>query len=318
MADGNSTPKGCVYQAKCVATGKSYVGKTISGLVIRKRRHFNDAAKGARYPFARALKKYGREAFAWSVLYRSNDNQVLIDKEKECIALLQTKVPLGYNITEGGEGTTGRVCSSETRAKMSRSNRGRQVTAEQREQLRLANLGKKATPETKAKMSRVRKGRPISEQHRLNISRGKKGRPRSKPRFSEKKSVWTKEHNKRLWARPEYRATMLAANTGRPMPPHVREKLLAVNLGRKASPETRQKMSESRRGKKRSPEAVAKGVATRMNNRRKTNANTIQRMATEDQGPLRQRELGDVCPQRISARSPQGAKDRQQVFLFTG
>ena len=62
------------------------------------------------------------------------------------------------NRTDGGQGPTGRPCSTETRAKRSEYWKGRPKTAEQKEKARIAQLGKKLTAETRAKMSATRQG----------------------------------------------------------------------------------------------------------------------------------------------------------------
>ena len=76
------------------------------------------------------------------------------------------------NFTDGGEGTSGRPTSYETRKKLSD-----------------ANKGQKRSEETCLRMSETHKGRKRSEEHRKKISESKKGRIR-KP-FSD-------EHRKKL------------------------------------------------------------------------------------------------------------------------
>jgi hypothetical protein len=81
------------------------------------------------------------------------------------------------NFTDGGEGTSGRICSDQTKLKMKAANSGRpgrklspeikkkisdakkgSIQSENaKEKLRVANRGKKLSPETKLKMSLARK-----------------------------------------------------------------------------------------------------------------------------------------------------------------
>lgn len=91
-------------------------------------------------------------------------------------------VGTGYltNNTDGGEGTSGHVMTTEhknkisrankgkkrtpeTRAKMSASFKGRKLSAEHVEMIQLRNTGRKASKETKAKMSAARIGKPRPE-----------------------------------------------------------------------------------------------------------------------------------------------------------
>lgn len=66
------------------------------------------------------------------------------------------------NLTDGGEGTTGRIHSDETKVK-----------------LRVAHTGKTASDETKAKMSAVRIGKMHTEQAKDKIRDAHTGRPKS-------------------------------------------------------------------------------------------------------------------------------------------
>ena len=74
---------------------------------------------------------------------------------------------LGYkltNMTNGGEGTTGRILSPESRNKIRVANSKRVVSVETREKLRVINTGKVLSDETKAKMSK-----PRTDEHKNNI-----------------------------------------------------------------------------------------------------------------------------------------------------
>jgi hypothetical protein len=62
------------------------------------------------------------------------------------------------NLTDGGEGTSGRKASPETRQKISQATKGNQ-----------RSLGRRHSPETRAKISRAKtgkKGKPLSRHHR--------------------------------------------------------------------------------------------------------------------------------------------------------
>jgi hypothetical protein len=52
-----------------------------------------------------AIKKYGRDAFEVSVLASGLDDDQAALVEKEMIRVYETKAPLGYNLTEGGQGS---------------------------------------------------------------------------------------------------------------------------------------------------------------------------------------------------------------------
>lgn len=95
---------GCVYCATCSVNGKQYIGKTKHDLNTRQTQHQNQASTKRRSLFHKALYKYGKNAFQWDVLFESNDELVLYQKERDFIKELKTIAPTGYNLTSGGDG----------------------------------------------------------------------------------------------------------------------------------------------------------------------------------------------------------------------
>lgn len=77
----------------------------------------------------------------------------------------------GYliNMADGGEGASGVVATSETRAKMSAARIGIVFSEEHRANLGKAHNGKVLTESTKAKMSKYRKGRPHHDEWNKNL-----------------------------------------------------------------------------------------------------------------------------------------------------
>ena len=73
------------------------------------------------------------------------------------------------NLTEGGEGVSGKIISESTRRKMSESCAGKNNH----------RFGKKVSEETRSKMSLAKKGKPghkLSEEHKQNISKSNIGK----------------------------------------------------------------------------------------------------------------------------------------------
>lgn len=58
--------------------------------------------------FCNAIKKYGWDNFEHDILFTGLSKEEACNKEKELIKFYSSKVPHGYNLTEGGEGTIGR------------------------------------------------------------------------------------------------------------------------------------------------------------------------------------------------------------------
>ena len=100
-----------------------------------------------------AIGKYGINAFEISVVEKCADNDELDYREKFWITKLNSKVPNGYNLTDGGDGVAGRPLSDEHRKKISK-----------------ANLGKKRSESTRKKMSECLKGHRVTEETRKKLS----------------------------------------------------------------------------------------------------------------------------------------------------
>ena len=100
---------------------KLYVGKA-ANLRIRTRQHINNLIRNKDdCPYLQnAWNKYGENDFKIYVLCECELNKC-VEKEKYYIKKLKAKVPNGYNLTDGGEGSPGRILSEEFIKKMSES-----------------------------------------------------------------------------------------------------------------------------------------------------------------------------------------------------
>ena len=90
------------------------------------------------------------------------------------------------NMTDGGEGALGLICSEESRLKMSKANKGEKNpnfgkthSEEVRQKISEAQKGKIISEETRKKMSKAQKGRTASEESRLKMSEAQKGKTHS-------------------------------------------------------------------------------------------------------------------------------------------
>lgn len=91
----------------CKTNGKSYIGKTKHTLKCRKKQHHSASKCGSNLLFHKAIRKYGRDNFKWEILFESDDDMVLYEKEMEYIETFCVLSPNGYNMTAGGEGYKG-------------------------------------------------------------------------------------------------------------------------------------------------------------------------------------------------------------------
>jgi group I intron endonuclease len=168
-----------IYKHTCIPTGRVYVGYTRKSVWSRWLSHVRDARKGSGFAFHRAIRKYGPDAFAHETLEVMHTFAGAQRAERIWIHRLNTMVPNGYNLTVGGDGTTGLRWSEESRRKRSESMRGRQFSREHIEMLRQLNTGRRATAEARRKMSEARKGKPLgpfTDEHKRHMSESRLGK----------------------------------------------------------------------------------------------------------------------------------------------
>lgn len=134
------------------------------------------------------------------------------------------------NLTDGGEGGSGRLVSEHTRKSLSERYTGRTLSEEQKNKLSKSHKGKTLTEEHKQKLSEARKGKRLSEQHKQKLSDARKGKyvGINSPIYGKK---FTEEHRKKISEKLK----------GRQSP----------TLGMPRSEETKRKISESKKGKPR-------------------------------------------------------------------
>lgn len=112
---------------------KVYVGKT-NDLAKRWLKHVRVAAgkrQKEKFYIHRAIAKYGKDNFVFSALQELVTEQECDLAEKYWIDYFQSKDKnYGYNLTEGGEGVSGRVVSEATRQKIREKAVGRKHTVE--------------------------------------------------------------------------------------------------------------------------------------------------------------------------------------------
>ena len=91
-----------IYKVKNKKNNKVYIGKTTKSLEDRKKAHYKNTIYGETN-FGRALKKYPKDTFEWSVLEEVKNKKNLDKKEMYYINQFDT-YNKGYNMTLGGEG----------------------------------------------------------------------------------------------------------------------------------------------------------------------------------------------------------------------
>ena len=113
---------GVVYLILNLVNGKKYVGQTTRTVEERFKEHATaDSAIG------RAIQKYGVENFRCGVIVICFSKAELDAQEIHYIAVLRSKAPTGYNLTDGGDGIQG--CPQEVRDKISATKTGQKLKA---------------------------------------------------------------------------------------------------------------------------------------------------------------------------------------------
>ena len=119
-----------------------YVGKTIRHYLDRKVDHIRAASSGSEYPVHRAIRKYGLERMKLTPQLKCEDEDTLLEYEKYLIVALKTRIEEGgYNLTDGGDGTSGSVRSVESKEKNRQAHLGRKHSEESKQINRELNSG---------------------------------------------------------------------------------------------------------------------------------------------------------------------------------
>lgn len=235
----------CVYEHRCKVSGKSYVGKTSKTAVQRWAEHVQHS-KTSGFPFHRAIRKHGADAFELIVHADGLTEADAYAMERDLIAKLGSKIPSGYNVTDGGEGNLGLRHSEEARKKISAALRQRvraPLSEETKEKLRQFNLGKTHSEETRSKLRALaavqHAENPISAESRQRAAeklRGFKhgdGARQNMSRSARAKAPIT----------DETRAKLSEALRNRKRDPETIRKIAAANTGRTFGEEARKNMS---------------------------------------------------------------------------
>ena len=243
---------GCIYLAWCEASQKGYVGFTFD-LDRRKMGHKRDAEDGSPLLFHNAIRKHGWDAFEWSILYEDDeesDREWMGWWERKFIKKLNTKMPNGYNMTDGGDGGAMEF-SEDHRRKISEKSREYWSDEKNRRKQSFTLTGLPKPEGFGEKVGKSQKGREVSLESRAKMSAAKKGKPG--PKHSEETKKMMSEKCKGRSFPPGALEKALAAlavsptrgMTGKKHSEKTKEKISKKHLGKKLSEETKKKISET-------------------------------------------------------------------------
>lgn len=143
-----------LYRILCSENGKVYVGYSSKSAEERFKAHLLNARWKRKTALYDAIRRYGEEAFSVETILQCETHADACAHEIRLIQELGSLLPLGYNMTRGGDGVP---LTKEQRDAANAKKRGfcspKQLAANRRRK------GQKASEETRAKLSAARKGR---------------------------------------------------------------------------------------------------------------------------------------------------------------
>lgn len=154
---------GIVYLTTNKINNKKYIGVDTAN---------NKYYYGSGIAIKNALKKYGVENFIKEILFESDNNELLFEKEKFLIEKYNAvESKEFYNIAEGGKGGAGTLTSTESKIKhkIGCLKNGKIMTEKRKDKTYEEIYGDKADEE-KEKRRQAGLGKKYSEERRINIS----------------------------------------------------------------------------------------------------------------------------------------------------
>jgi group I intron endonuclease len=225
--------------------GKHYIGLTTTSLEQRQKQHRTRAKSGDTKCLYNALRKYGMEdTFELIEIDTADTIEELCEKEKKCIIEYNSYYMNrnGYNMTHGGEGTTGYVHTEEQREEQSKISKLQWENPEARQ--KMSEIIKKhfENPEARQQCSEAQKKRyenpeEIQKNRESQIKRFENPEARQKNSESQKKRYENPEQRK---AHSERMKTLFEN-------PDAIKKCSEAQKKRFENPEERQKMSEMKK-----------------------------------------------------------------------
>lgn len=245
-----------VYYVSFSQDGRGYVGITGWSIQRRFERHCWNAKRGRPGAMYDAMRSHGIENFTVESLAEASSWEGACELERRFIEEFNTKLPNGFNMTNGGDGNYGYEYTDEVRARMSASGKAKRLTDTHKQRIGDNWRGRKHTPEAKEKMRVARAKRITSAETRLKMRNAKLGKPRPESSVDKMKG------QKRT---PEQKARMSAAMKGLKRSPEGRENIrkAAAERAARQRAEGRLPKPPSFAGRTQSEETRAKIAAAR-------------------------------------------------------
>jgi group I intron endonuclease len=165
-----------IYKITNKINNKIYIGKTCNKNPFNRwARHLNTAKHKTTVNHTyqlihKAINKYGKENFTFEVIEICNVENIGLEREKFWIEQYKSNVykygnEFGYNLTEGGDGSSGFKHSKESKEKMSKSRKGTRLGKEN------TFYGKHHSQKTKLIISKTHLGKKQPKEQVLKRSK---------------------------------------------------------------------------------------------------------------------------------------------------
>lgn len=145
---------GCLYRLT-FPNGKIYVGWTSLTARQRLEGHKLDARSNSDHLVHKAIRKFGEGSICIDTLVIADDCEYLKQLERLAIKVFHSKMPQGYNMTDGGEGVKGLKWSIESRERAKIQRKGRVFCPASTARLPEINRGRKRSSELEARMKLI-------------------------------------------------------------------------------------------------------------------------------------------------------------------
>jgi hypothetical protein len=175
------------------------------------------------------------------------------------------------NMTDGGDGGLGVICSDETRKKL--SNAAKNMSDETREQRRLAWIG-----------NTINTGRTLSDEHKRNIGAGCKGKIGWSKGLTKETCESIKAQSEKKKGNPAWNSGKIGVYTDETL-----SKMRLARIGKTMSVDTKQKISNSGKG-----HTVSDETRTKISDRRKGHTvsdETRAKISNKNKGKVRSDEF---------------------------
>lgn len=155
-----SEGKSYIVYIHTTPNSKHYVG--ITCLTTNKRWRSDGSGYKHNGYFWKAIRKWGWENITHNIIAEGLTEEAAKEIEIDFIRALDTQNPSrGYNLTLGGDGTSGYRHRDASKNKMRIGHLGKTISAETREKMSAASIGKRKSEETRKRMRLASARKPV-------------------------------------------------------------------------------------------------------------------------------------------------------------